>query len=314
MESNINLQLGDIIEIEAPSNNELHKKTFYIKYIDDEKILLVNNEKQIILNIKPTGELYEESIESINILSRAETPSYAQQNGLIIGTWISIYFRGTFPIIINGIITNIENDMIEIKTYPNNDIIYIDFEYKGLPEYLNIETIKIIDKSDIVIEGIETGKINKDIDGDIDQSLYDEDEYNYKDKLKEIILDADAIQIGDDLEDITQEIKVDEQQFRYSIDKQLDDLLDNILSNIPNINRNETTMDKINLEIERFRQLREKYSNFDTINSIKDIKYYLKENPLSDNIKNLETHLLWLIPVITNIKKHMNLLAMIINI
>ena len=76
-------------------------------------------------------------IESINILSRADTPSYAEQNNYIPGTWISIYFRGTFPIIINGLITNLENDMIEIKTYPKNDIIYIDFEFKGIPEILN---------------------------------------------------------------------------------------------------------------------------------------------------------------------------------
>lgn len=118
METNINLQLGDIIEIESSANQELNRKIFFIKYIDNEKIILVNNERETILNIKPTGELYEESIESINILSRADTPSYAEQNNYIPGTWISIYFRGTFPIIINGLITNLENDMIEIKTYP----------------------------------------------------------------------------------------------------------------------------------------------------------------------------------------------------
>ena len=154
METNINLQLGDIIEIEASANPELHQKTFIINYIDNEKIILVNNEGEITLNIKPNGELYEESIETINILSRADTPSYAQQNGYTPGTWISIYFRGTFPIIINGIITNIENDMIEIKTYPKNEIIYIDFEYKGIPEQLNIDTIKIIDQKDVLIEGV----------------------------------------------------------------------------------------------------------------------------------------------------------------
>ena len=32
METNINLQLGDIIEIEASANPELHQKTFIIKY------------------------------------------------------------------------------------------------------------------------------------------------------------------------------------------------------------------------------------------------------------------------------------------
>ena len=301
MESNINLQLGDIIELEASSNQELHKKIFFIKYISSEKIILVNSDKDFTLNIKPTGELYEESIESINILSRAETPSYAEQNKYFPGTWISIFFRGTFPIIINGVITNIESDMIELKTYPNNDIIYIDFEYKGLPEDLNIEKIKIIDEKDILNQGIEQTDPSKETSPT--DSLLEDDENNYKEDLKELILDADAIEIGESLEAIKQEIKVDEDQFRYSINKQLDDLLDDILSNIPNSNRNETTMNNINLEIERFRQLREKYSNFDNITTVKDIKYFYQKSPLSDNLKNLDYNLQWLIPIVTNIKR-----------
>ena len=297
MESNISLQLGDIIEIESSANEELHKNIFLIKYINNEKIVLVNNEKETTLNIKPTGELYEESIETITILSRAETPSYAQQNGYNVGLWISIYFRGTFPIIINGQITNIENDMIEIKTYPKNEVIYIDFEYKGLPENLNIDKITIIDETDVNVES----KVEMISPGD--QMDLEDNEYDYKEQLKEIILEADAIEMGDELDSITQEIKVDEQQFRYSINKQLDDLLDDILSNIPNTKRNETTMNKINLEIERFRQLREKFSNFDNVNSIKDIKYFAEKHPLAVNVKNLEYNLAWLLPVITNIKQ-----------
>lgn len=323
METNINLQLGDIIELVSSSNEELDKKIFLIKYIDNEKIILVNNKEQTTLNIKPTGELYEESIESINILSRADTPSFAEQNNYIPGTWISIYFKGTFPIIINGIINNLENDMIEIKTYPNNDIIYIDFEYKGVPEYLNIEKIKIIDEKDILysISKDKTSKDNQDdmkdymkddmrdemqdlIKGDTqdDMQQNDNDQYNYKEHLKQVILDSNEIEIGNNLDDIIQEIKVDDDQIRYSINKQLDDLLDNILSNIPNINRNETIMNSINLEIERFRQLREKYSNFNNNNSIKDIKFLSQKYPLSDNIKNLHFNIDWIVPVITNIK------------
>ena len=301
MESNINLQLGDIIELEALNNEELHKKVLFIKYISNEKIILVDNEKNITLNIKPTGELYEETIQNINILSRAESPSYAQQNNYLPGKWISIYFRGTFPIIINGLITNIENDMIEIKTYPNNDIIYLDFEYKGIPEDLNIEKIILIDETDIVkpdtsvIDGRDSNEVTSDA------NLLDDD-IDYKENLKEFIFDADSIEIGEDLEAIQQEIKVDEEQFRYSINKQLDDLLDDMLSNIPNSKRNETTLNNINLEIERFRQLREKFSNFSNINSIKDIKYLSQKNPLGENFKNLQYNLVWLLPVISNIK------------
>ena len=90
----------------------------------------------------------------------------------------------TFPIIINGLITNIENDMIEIKTYPNNDIIYIDFEYKGLPEDLNIEKIKIID-GDNINKG--DNEETKDISlKENDKNLLEDDEINYKEELKHI--------------------------------------------------------------------------------------------------------------------------------
>ena len=40
-------------------------------------------------------------------------------------------------------ITNLESDMIEIRTYPEDETIYIDFGYMGIPENLPIEEIKI---------------------------------------------------------------------------------------------------------------------------------------------------------------------------
>ena len=44
----VNLELGDIIKIESDGNNEYHLKTFYINYIDNSKIKLIN-----IANLKP---------------------------------------------------------------------------------------------------------------------------------------------------------------------------------------------------------------------------------------------------------------------
>ena len=40
----INIQLGDILEIIAPDNETLNRKQFYIKYIDSNKIILINIE------------------------------------------------------------------------------------------------------------------------------------------------------------------------------------------------------------------------------------------------------------------------------
>jgi hypothetical protein len=55
------------------------------------------------------------NISKIIILSRSKSPSYAEQNGLLPGKWLNIYFEGDFPIIITGEITNLEGDMIEVK-------------------------------------------------------------------------------------------------------------------------------------------------------------------------------------------------------
>ena len=38
---------------------------------------------------------------------------------------------------------NLSRLLIELKTYPEKDIIYIDFKYQGIPEDLNIEKIVI---------------------------------------------------------------------------------------------------------------------------------------------------------------------------
>ena len=96
-----------------------------------------------LLNIKSNGLLSDESIKEIDLLNRNEFPGYAKQNDLLPKTWINIYFNGDVPHIITGQITNLEEDMIEIKTFPDKEIIYINFDYKGIPEDIPIENIEI---------------------------------------------------------------------------------------------------------------------------------------------------------------------------
>jgi len=40
----INLELGDIIQIEAPDNDQLNNKYFYINYISKEKINIIGED------------------------------------------------------------------------------------------------------------------------------------------------------------------------------------------------------------------------------------------------------------------------------
>ena len=65
-----------------------------------------------------------------------------KQNNLTLYTWVDVHIGETD--VYNGKITNIEEDCIEIKTVqPSEGIIYIDFEYKGIPKHIPFKTITI---------------------------------------------------------------------------------------------------------------------------------------------------------------------------
>ena len=161
--NNINLQLGDIIKIISPYNDRYHNNIYYIKYIDFEKVVLLNDVNEYTLEISEDKKLKEESIENIILLHREEESSFCKQNNLVVNTYISIYFNNEVPYILNGKITNIEEDMIEITSIPNNDVFYIDFAYSGIPLNLNIEKIVINEdliekKEDLDIESNESNE------------------------------------------------------------------------------------------------------------------------------------------------------------
>ena len=128
------LELGDIIRINSETNKQLDKNSYYIEYLDENRMSIVdvNDMKENVLNIL-NGNLTDESIDSIEILSKSKEKGYARQNGLITGAWITIQMGGDVPFTINGQITNLDEDMIEITTYSDNKKLYIDFAYKGIP-------------------------------------------------------------------------------------------------------------------------------------------------------------------------------------
>ena len=114
-EDRVILQLGDIIEIEAEDDDTINKKILFIKYIDSNKLHLVNETTDLTLQIND-GILDNVNISAINILNRQDEPGYAMQNGLVTNQWINIYLEGEIPIVIIGQITDLNNDQIEIKT------------------------------------------------------------------------------------------------------------------------------------------------------------------------------------------------------
>jgi len=310
---NINLQLGDIIQLDAPTNNSLHDKIYFIKFINKEKLVLINSEKTITLTLTPSGKLDEESIANILLLSRHKSPSFIIQNNLEVKKYISIYFGEPIPKVINGLISNVENDMIEITTLPEKDILYIDFAYMGIPEDLNIEKIIVRDKIDetklaatkenkseslISQDDLEETFLNQNDEQELD---YDLKTYDDKGDLEDIIIDN--IELGVELDDLMHEVNVSEEEQRYSLDKQTNDYLDKLINAYLPEQRTDAVINKIHSEINYYVQLRSIYSNFDANNNPSIIEErgehykYLKEQ-----LFNLNKKLYYVLPVLANTK------------
>jgi hypothetical protein len=304
-ETEIELQLGDVITITNPKNEKLNNQTFIIDYIDKAKMYLINTDTldKIKLKISEDGIIGDGTITQINLLSRSDSPSYARQNDLLPSKWLNIYFSGEYPIIITGQITNLEGDMIEIKTV-DEDIIYINFEYKGIPEDLPIENIEIREKPEEPKKERELPELERE------QVFVEKVDYqipiqNVKNQLREFIIRADQISFGnEELGPIVQYVDVSSESQRYSIEVQVSDLLDELLSTIPNSQRTRSVLNNIHIMIERFKQLREKYSLFDKYGVVESaLVNESTYKPLTQYFKKFKHNLLWILPVVENVKK-----------
>ena len=320
-EKSIYIQLGDIIQIDAPADSSIHNKIFLVTFLNDTNIKLISDDGsfEYVIRLNDDGTIGNESIIGINLLSRDENVGYARQNNLLPGTWIDIFFSGDLPVTITGLITNIEEDMIEIKTYPDDEVIYLDFGYKGLPEDIPIEKIIIrpppseIEKeqeeeeqikvprfpripSEEMMSEEEIEQLGEDVISGEKVTRFTPTEM--RKQIKEILLDADNILIGEELDEIVQVVDVPEYEQRYNIDKQTNDLLDELLSSIPNAQRTTMVLNNIHKMIERFKQLRSEFSKFDKYGNA-DMPDLLGANfkPLVNSLLNINKKLYWLLPV-----------------
>lgn len=354
----IYLELGDIIQIQSPSNATLHEKIFLIDYLDSSRIEIIDVEtlRKTTLTLDSTKKGFtDESIKSIALINRAREKGYARQHELVKGKWLNISFGGDLPVIITGKITDLEEDMIEITTYPERETIYIDFAYKGIPKDIPIQSIVIreppVDAGEG--EGEEEGKVEEQGEKQeqpaivyTDEGLVPEDEFleregeegidvdaedkkdtvadvdadvdaetdtssltltlpietkQIREKIKDILVEADEISFGDDVGSITQEVRVSQEKERFSIDEQVNDLLDDMLSTIPNKDRTQRVLLKLHTIVSRFKQLREyaslKNKEGDIIGASKKGSDY---KPLVERLYTLNNTLNWILPVVKN--------------
>jgi len=312
----ISFELGAIIKIISETNTVFHNKYFLIDYLDNDKIIIVNENKiSIKLTIKD-GTLEDTSITQIIVVDRPQHKGFAKQNGMDMGTWWSIHFSFEGGEIIKGKIVGLEKDQIELESpqYPDGPLI-IDFQYKGIPQDLNIISIRRWNKDEEEEEEIEestkvideTDDYDDELDGVIDiiddelipDQIYDSKEI--EEAIKDSIISADKIKIiKKDV--IVIEVKQREEKDRiFDIEYQVDDLLDSLLSKINENSRNGRIENKIHTTINRYLELRKEFSRFNTEDYIEGAKVKTKEyKPLLENLYKFKKNLNWVIPIVKN--------------
>ena len=315
MSSSLQLKLGDIIQIEA-KNQDLNNHVYLIDYLDETKIRLIDVEtllpRTLTINSE-TGSFSDESIFNINILDHAAEEGYARQNGLLPNTWVDIYFGGEHPTVITGRISNLEDgeDMIELTTVPDNEVIYIDFQFKGLPEHLPIERINMRPPPSGLMESAQ---------GAASAFAEESDPFDdgtappvqtiaiavpeVRNAISEMLHDADEIMASQAVQEFSFMVDVPDERKRYTLESQTNDMLNAILSNVPATQRTDAVLNSIHTLITRFKQLREQFSKFDRNgNAHMPLTHGPDHRPLIESLRKLNQRLHWILPVAVNRKK-----------
>ena len=315
--TNINLELGDIIKLHAPVNERLNEKTFIISYIDENSIDIKSSDFETTLTLE-NEKITDESINKISVLFKNELKGFILQNNLSIGKWIDIEFGGDVPLIVTCQITDIIEDMIELKTYPDGKVFYIDFGYSGIPKDLNIERITIRDEP--IKESVSDEVTKKDDPEVVDElSEVDEGTFDYdvldvtpeqipQVKIQDEIIEGSKIVFGESMGELIQVVDVDDSVKRFDLESQINDLLDEMLSKIPKQERTYKVINEIHTYIERFKQLREEFSEFDDNGNITEkILKGTQHKPLKKSLQELNKRIPWILPVVLNKKKIYNI-------
>ena len=123
--------------------------------------------------------------------------------------------------------------------------------------------------------------------------------------MREFVIRADEIQFGKELGPITQYVDVDPTKQRFTIETQTNDLLEELLSKVPNSQRTAKVLNNIHITIERFKQLRSQFSEFDAYGNIVSAKIKGSDwKPLASDLVKMKTLLFWILPVVKNIKNY----------
>ena len=276
----MHIELGDIIKINSPELTQYHENVFLVIYVDNNNLQIKNivNNNEFTLLIE-NNILVETLILSIDILKKHKDKGFILQNELFIGTWIDIQFDVELPFILTGKITNTDEDMIEIQILDNetnelsDDVIFIDFAYKGIPKDLNIKEIILREKPNIL------EIIDEKIQGD------DTGEQTILTQVLNDTIDIDKIlEQAEDLDDIEIKQVKNIENRKFGLASQINDIIDDLLAIYTNPTKNQ--LQYVHMLITRYKEL---YTNYISL--------------ASSNKKFFDNDLVyynWIIPIITN--------------
>ena len=314
------LELGDIIRIISPNEAKLHNQVFFVYYLDPlDVIVLIHTTllEKYEISLKDGGFL-QSNVEKIEIINKSAVKGFARQNGLVRGSWVEIEFEGEQRLIITGLITELVEDMIEITTYPEKDVLYIDFAYKGIPKdvpilnicsrtkpsFYNQEEEEEDEKqwkkkaddddyekdTDVIFEYNDAGELQLDIPKQVNL------EKDYRETLRE---EYNKSLSSSPTLTTPEGVVRRPHQIVYDVDVQMNELLDDFLFKLPEARRTRRAMKQVYIHINRFKELREKYSIFDIHRQITgfvrhDPQHY---KPLVDSLYQMNCHVPWIVPV-----------------
>ena len=120
----------------------------------------------------------------------------------------------------------------------------------------------------------------------------------------EILFTSEQINFGEELNPVWQVVDLPESEQRFGIEKQTNDMLDILLSKIPNSERTTETLNNIHKTIQRYKELRNEFSTFDEQNNANMSKRQgANHKPLVNSLEKLNKRLFWIMPVATMKKK-----------
>lgn len=204
----MDIKLGYVVKLtfEEPTLSGL----YVVNYVD-ERIIELKSAKRtdvLVLQRDSNGDITNHSLRKYKILRRPDKPGYAEQNGLVPDTWVNINFGGDEPFVIFGRVVSNDDDILEVEQHKTQKRIYVGFQYQGIP------------KKEPQITRIETR--GPPVDSVVASASPTDD-------FTELILDADQVKWGEELQVMQIEVEKSEAEMRYSLEVQQESLRNSIL-------------------------------------------------------------------------------------